>query len=101
ADFGENRVQEAEEKIVRWYQTSANGGRSRPRWHLIGHLQTNKAKRAVELFDVIHSVDSVRLANVLSTHAARLGRTIRVLLQVNVSREPTKFGFAPEAVDDA
>jgi pyridoxal phosphate enzyme (YggS family) len=92
--LGENRVQEAAAKIP-----EVPGAR----WHLVGPLQSNKARRAVELFDVIESVDSVELA-------ARLDRLVRevrpgprypVLLQVNVDRDPAKAGFAPEALDDA
>ena len=92
-DFGENRVQEAEAKIQAW---PTDGGSSRPRWHLIGHLQTNKVKRAVQLFDTIHSVDSVRLATMIGAQAEKLGKVMPVLLEVNVSGEATKFGFTPD-----
>ena len=81
--FGENRIQEAEEKIGKLSHIN-------PTWHLIGHLQTNKVKTAVQLFDIIHSVDSVKLAEVISTHA---DKEIEVLLQVNVADEETKGGF--------
>ncbi len=95
-DFGENWVQEAAAKIPQIEAPAT--------WHLIGHLQTNKAKRAVELFDVIQSVDSVRIAQAISTAAASAGKEMPVLLEVNVSGEPTKYGFSPEdisaAVDD-
>jgi len=97
-DIGENRVQEAMAK-----HSSLVTGHSSLRWHLIGHLQRNKARDAVELFDVIHSVDSVRLAEELERHAARKeqgarskGRGVEVLVQVNVSSEATKFGCAPD-----
>jgi pyridoxal phosphate enzyme (YggS family) len=95
---GENRVQEAEQKI------EALAG-EQVRWHLIGHLQTNKAKQAVALFDLIHSLDSVRLAEALSRHvdaASLLGqRRLPVLVQVNVSGEQTKEGFdLPGGVDN-
>jgi len=87
-DLGENRVQEAKQK-----REVLIGHRSSVRWHLIGHLQRNKAKMAVELFDVIHAVDSVELVQVLDRHAAR---PLDVLVQVNVSGETTKFGCRPE-----
>ena len=89
-DFGESRVQEAKAKIP------ACPGRLR--WHLIGHLQTNKARDAAQLFDLIHSVDSLRLAEELQRQADKLGRRPRVLLEVNVAGEATKFGWTPEAV---
>jgi PLP dependent protein len=84
--FGENRVQEAESKIPDF--------RSAPdiTWHMIGHLQSNKAQRAVELFDVIHSVDSIKLARKLSQTALDLGKTMSVLIQVDLGHEETKFG---------
>jgi pyridoxal phosphate enzyme (YggS family) len=81
--FGENRVQEAEEKIKSLPHIN-------PTWHLIGHLQTNKAKTAVQLFDIIHSVDSVKLAEVISKYA---DNNIEILLQVNVVEEESKGGF--------
>jgi hypothetical protein len=89
ADLGENRVQEAREKI-------SAVGRGAARWHMIGHLQRNKAARAVELFDRIHGVDDVELAAVLSRHAAARGITLPVLIEVNVSGETAKHGVAPE-----
>ncbi|HEX5726056.1 MAG TPA: YggS family pyridoxal phosphate-dependent enzyme [Longimicrobiaceae bacterium] len=86
ADLGENRVQELEEKV-------AEVGRAAVRWHLIGHLQRNKAARALPLFHLLHSLDSLRLARALSAAAAAAGRTVPVLAQVNVSGEETKGGF--------
>ena len=83
--LGENRVQEAREKI-------AILGRPRP-WHLIGHLQTNKVKDALESFDLIHSVDRLPLAEALSRRAAEAGRRMDVLVQVNVGEEPQKGGL--------
>lgn len=83
--LGENRVQEAREKI-------AVLGRPRP-WHLIGHLQTNKVKDALESFDLIHSVDRVPLAEALSRRAAEAGRRMDVLVQVNVGEEAQKGGL--------
>ena len=85
--FGENRVQEAREKIP------AVPGAS---WHLIGSLQRNKAKEAVRLFQMIESVDSEELAEELSRRAVQQERTLDVLIQVNVAREPQKHGAAPE-----
>lgn len=89
-DFGENRVQEAETKILSVGRRAAN-------WHLIGHLQTNKARRAVSLFDVIHSLDSVSLAERLEHSCIQGDREeLRVLIQVDLSSEPTKSGIAPD-----
>ena len=85
-DLGENRVQEAEGKIP-------EVGRHAARWHLIGHLQSNKARRAVELFDVIHSLDSVALTQRLERICVELGRKeLPVLIQVDLGREATKSG---------
>jgi len=91
--FGENRVQEAERKIkqLNWLEP-------RPTWHLVGHLQTNKVKVAMELFDIIHSIDSVRLAEVISR---RTETTLPVLLEVNVSSEASKGGFSVAEVAPA
>ena len=87
-DLGENRVQEAEGKIVEL-------GRDAARWHLIGHLQANKARRAVKLFDVIHSVDSTAVAQKLERSCAEEGRTILpVLIQVDLAGEATKSGIS-------
>jgi len=84
--IGENRVQEAMEKIGHLSTLQPH-----PTWHMIGHLQTNKVKTAVEIFDIIHSIDSLRLAQALSGHATK---TIPVLLQVNIAQEETKSGFS-------
>ncbi len=86
--FGENRVQEAREKVAALRGRLLN-------WHLIGYLQTNKAARAVELFDLIHSVDSTRLAEALERNAAARERVQPVLLEVNVSGEASKEGVSP------
>ncbi len=91
--FGENRVQEAEAKIG---QLSAL--KPRPIWHMVGHLQTNKAKVAVAIFDIIHSVDSIRLAEVLSRCARK---TLPILLEVNVASEASKSGFSLAEVEPA
>jgi PLP dependent protein len=91
--FGESRIQEAKDKIA---QLSVL--QPRPIWHMVGHLQTNKAKTAVGLFDIIHSVDSIRLAEAISEHAQQ---AIPILIQVNVSGEASKYGFAPNEVRSA
>lgn len=86
-DLGENRVQEAEPKIVEL-------GRSAARWHLIGHLQANKARRAVKLFDLIHSVDAIELAQRLDRLCAEEGRAeLPILIQVDLAGEETKSGL--------
>ncbi|NLG84308.1 MAG: YggS family pyridoxal phosphate-dependent enzyme [Firmicutes bacterium] len=90
-ELGENRVQEALAK-------QAVLGRTGLRWHLIGTLQTNKARKAVESFDLIHSLDRWELAEVLVRTAERLGRKVPVLLQVNVAGEASKHGMPPEEV---
>ena len=91
-DFGENRVQEAEEKI-----TTLNTKRTQLTWHLIGHLQRNKAKKAVQLFDYIHSVDSLELAQAIGRHSQEFGLAPRkILLQCNVSGEESKEGIAAQ-----
>ena len=87
-EFGENRVQEAEEKIA--------SISPRPRWHLVGHLQRNKAKRAVQLFDVIHSIDSLALAEEVSRRALEAGKKVACLVEVNTSGDAGKFGVPPE-----
>ena len=91
--FGENRVQEAESKLEQ-----LSDMRAHVTWHMIGHLQTNKAKKAVEIFDIIQSVDSLRLAEALSQ---RLERKLPILIEVNVSGEATKSGYAPAEVPQA
>ena len=88
--LGENRVQEARDKI------EALAGAAE--WHLIGHLQTNKAKLAVGLFDRIHSLDSIRLAQELERHAGEAGRRVRCLVQVNVGGEEQKNGASESEV---
>ena len=88
-DLGENRVQEAESH----QRTVARGA---ARWHMIGHLQRNKAGKALELFDVVHGVDGTELAVALDRRALEAGRKLAVLIEVNVSGEASKFGIAPE-----
>jgi pyridoxal phosphate enzyme (YggS family) len=90
--FGENYLQEAKAKIE-----ALDPGIS---WHLVGHLQTNKAKGAVELFDLIHGVDRLKLARALEAAAARLGQVQDILIQVNQGGEETKSGVAPEAAPE-
>ena len=86
--FGENYVQEAGRKIP---QVPGEA-----QWHFIGHLQSNKAKTAVRLFDVVQTVDRPKLARALDRHAREQGKTLGVLLQVNLAREPQKSGCSPE-----
>lgn len=90
--IGENRVQEAEEKFKQIPEESEK--------HLVGHLQTNKAKKAVELFDMIQSVDSLRLAEEVSKRAKAKGKRIDILVEVNTSAESTKYGLNPDEVMD-
>jgi len=91
-DLGENRVQEAEAKIVAV-------GRKAVRWHMIGHVQRNKAGRVAELFDCVHGVDSLALAQALSRRATSARATLPVLIEVNISGESSKFGVAPDALE--
>jgi pyridoxal phosphate enzyme (YggS family) len=86
--FGENRVQEAKAKIPDLP--------AKLRWHLIGHLQTNKIRQALPLFEVIHGVDSVELLHEIQRIAGDLGLHPRVLLQLNVAGESSKYGFSPQ-----
>ncbi len=88
--FGENRVQEYAEKAADLHETAAE-------FHLIGHLQSNKAAKAAELFNAVDSVDSWKLAERLSGAAEKLGKTLAVLLEVNVGGEEAKSGFAPDS----
>ncbi len=93
-DVGENRVQEAEAKRPAVLAQLGHG--AGPTWHLIGRLQSNKARRAVALFDWIHSLDSPALADTLDRIAGELDRRPRVLVEVNVAGEASKAGVAPE-----
>lgn len=88
--FGENKVQEAEPKIL--------GIQPPPEWHMVGHLQSNKVKTAVLLFQMIQSVDSVRVAKEIGAESAALNKQMPILLEVNISGEPKKFGFSPEEI---
>jgi pyridoxal phosphate enzyme (YggS family) len=88
ADLGESRPQEL------WRKAEALAGRA-VRWHLIGHLQRNKVRRTLPLVTLVHSGDSLRLLEALNEESAALGRPCDVLLEVNLSGEPAKHGFAP------
>jgi len=92
-DLGENYVQEAREKIEALRAESIF-------WHFIGHLQSNKAKYAVRLFDLIHSVDSLKLAKELNKRASAIGKVQKILVQVNISGEATKSGIETEQAVD-
>lgn len=94
-DIGENRVQEAAAKFDEWRASAAATDVERTRFHLIGHLQTNKARIAARDFDLIHSVDSLRVAEELNRYAVQRGTPCAVLLQVNVSSEESKSGMSP------
>ena len=90
--FGENYLQDAEAKISRLPPAL--------RWHFIGHLQSNKAKMAAELFQMIETVDRQKIAQALDRHAGLLQKKLNVLIQVNVGREPQKSGVLPEDAGD-
>lgn len=98
-DFGENRVQEALPKVAAVAELAATRGLPAPRWHMVGHLQSNKARAAAGPFAILHGIDSTRLLDVLERAAG--DRTIPVLLEVNVAGEATKYGFAPGEVGAA
>ena len=86
--FGENKVQEAKAKIPLCP--------GKLRWHFIGHLQSNKVRDAVELFEMIQGVDSLAIAREISKRAEQAGKTVPILVEVNVAGEGSKFGYAPE-----
>jgi len=85
--IGENRVQEAEQKFRQLGRIAT--------WHLVGHLQTNKVKKALQIFDLIQSLDSYHLAQEINRQALQLNRTVECLVEVNTSGETTKFGVSP------
>ena len=91
-DFGENKVQEM---TVKWMELPKD-----IRWHLIGHLQTNKVKFIAPYVYMIHSIDSPKLIKTVEKEAAKAGRTIKCLLQVQVAQEETKFGFPPNELKE-
>lgn len=93
AAVGENKVQEAA-----WKKEASVSG---PEWHLIGHLQSNKVRQALEIFDFIHSVDSLKLADRINFIADETGARVGILLEVNVSGEKSKNGMAPDLVESA
>jgi hypothetical protein len=88
--FGESKVQEAKAKIPLCP--------GRLRWHMIGHLQSNKCRDAVQLFDMIEGVDSLALASEINKQAEKSGKTMPILLEVNVAGEASKFGYKPDAL---
>ena len=90
-DIGENYVQQAVAK-----KESLQDVTRKVRWHMIGHLQRNKAKKAVQLFDCVHSVDSIRLADELGKRAVAAGKDLPVFVEVKTSEEATKFGISEE-----
>ena len=92
-DFGENRLEEAESKLDRLPADI--------RWHMVGHVQSRKAAQAVRPYALVHSVDSVKLARRLDRFAGEIGRTLPVLLEVNVSGEASKYGLQPADVEIA
>lgn len=98
--IGEGKVQEAllKYKSIQDYLLKSNGVLI---WHMVGHLQANKAKDAVKIFDLIHSVDSLHIAVEINKHAAKINKIQKVLLEVNTCGESTKFGFTPGVVIEA
>jgi len=92
-DFGENRVEEAETKFHLLPDDI--------RWHMVGHVQSRKAARAVSPYVLVHSVDRVKLARRLNRFAGEAGRRLPILLEVNVSGEATKYGFSPDEIEPA
>ena len=99
AILGENYVQEAQKKIEEIGKLAATeplGKGGSVSWHFIGHLQSNKAKNAIRLFDMIHSVDNIPLAEELNRRAEQAGQMLKVMIEVNLSKETTKFGTDEE-----
>lgn len=90
--FGENFIQEAQTKIEQLDPAIA--------WHFIGHLQSNKAKQAARLFQLIETVDRLKLAQALNRHAADLGKTLDILIQVNIGQEQQKSGVSPQKAEE-
>ncbi|MDR1453205.1 MAG: YggS family pyridoxal phosphate-dependent enzyme [Candidatus Margulisbacteria bacterium] len=87
--LGENKVQSTARKAEQYQQYPVQ-------WHMLGHLQTNKVKQAVQIFEIIQSVDSAKTAAAIDKEAAKIGKVQKILLQVNIGREPQKSGAAPE-----
>jgi hypothetical protein len=98
--LGENKVQEAEQKFEDIKNYAENKNIEKIDWHLIGHLQKNKAKKAVKIFDLIHSIDSLELLKEVNRHAKDLGKIQNVLIQVNMSEEESKSGLEFEDVNN-
>ena len=96
-DFGENKVQDAESKRAGLSKEIEKNSI----WHFLGHLQTNKVKKVVGIFDYIHSVDSLKLAKAISECAASQNLIQKVFIQVNIAKEESKFGFSPEEVEES
>ena len=103
-DLGENKVQEltkraaaVNESLSRRARDPSAGARPRPRWHMIGHLQRNKVKVLLPWVHLIHSVDSLRLAEEIDSRAAKLGRVVPILIEVNADDDPNKSGVAVAA----
>lgn len=92
-DFGENKVQEIMEKSVQFPEDF--------RWHMIGHLQRNKVKQVIDKACLIHSVDSLRLASQIEEEAGKRNRMVNILLEINVAREESKYGFFMEDAEAA
>jgi len=92
-DLGENRLQEA---LLKYNDQQLSSSTAPLRWHMVGHLQTNKVKEAVKIFDLIQSVDSLRLAQEISKEALKINKVQEILLEVKISPEATKFGLKPE-----
>jgi len=90
--IGENRVQEAEKK----FNKIEEGIKKRVEWHMIGHLQRNKVKKAVKIFSCIQSVDSLKLAKEIDRRCKSIDKIMPILVQINIGYEKTKFGFKPE-----
>jgi pyridoxal phosphate enzyme (YggS family) len=91
--LGENYIQEAREKFNSLCERPA-------KWHFIGHLQSNKAKYAVRMFDLIHSVDSLKLARAIDNAARKIGKVQRILIQINISQEQSKSGIAENDAEE-
>ncbi|TRZ49103.1 YggS family pyridoxal phosphate-dependent enzyme [bacterium] len=95
-DIGENKVQEALIKYKELWPTRELANSRTISWHMVGHLQTNKVREAVKIFDLIHSVDSVRLAQEIDRQAAKINKVQDILLEIKTSPEATKSGLNPE-----
>ncbi|MDR1323753.1 MAG: YggS family pyridoxal phosphate-dependent enzyme [Candidatus Margulisbacteria bacterium] len=91
--LGENKVQSAAQKAEQYRQYPAQ-------WHMLGHLQTNKAKQAVQIFEVIQAVDSEKIADAINKEAVKINKVQKILVQVNIGREPQKSGVAPEFLEE-